>query len=75
MWPRSRRSSAGLGRENTPDAAGTAPARAAWARKHAWDCWNRAHIVSHQLLDETREQRITPTDTIHWITTNDPLAA
>ena len=27
------------------------------------------------LLDETREQRITPTDTINWITTNNPLAA
>jgi hypothetical protein len=27
------------------------------------------------LLNETREQRITPTDTINWITTNDPLAA
>ena len=27
------------------------------------------------LLDETREQRITATDTINWVTTNHPLAA
>ena len=27
------------------------------------------------LLDETREHRINPTDALHWITTNNPLAA